>query len=70
MYFIEFIEEIKRRADRRGIKDVHIIDETSAKDIETGFLGKIKKAFGTDDKKHLAQLVFEDKDKRLKEQRV
>ncbi len=43
-----------------------ICADTLAAKYRTALKGKIKKAFGTDDKKHLAQLVFEDKDK-LKE---
>ncbi len=41
---LKYIEEIYNRAKRRGIKDVHIIDNAAAKDIESRVPGKIKKA--------------------------
>ncbi len=41
---LKFIEEIKNRAERRGIKDIHIIDERSIRDIEPEVPGKIKRA--------------------------
>ena len=41
---VRFIEEIKKRADKRRIKGINIIDEKSIKDMNFEFPGKIKKA--------------------------
>ncbi len=41
---IKFIEEKYKKAKKRGIKDIHIIDDKAVKDIEPGIEGEVKKA--------------------------